>query len=163
MDAATQKFIEKMGLIFETDGMPRIAGRVLGLLLLSPEALSLDDLSELLRVSKASASTNARLLERMGALERVAKPGDRRDYYHVDAAASERMLEVRLERLVRLHGLVAEGLETVPFESPEVRARLEWLEVFHGQVVEQLRRSLVRWRTRRESESAGQRPRAAAG
>ena len=34
MHDASQKFVEKMGLLFEADGMPRIAGRVLGLLML---------------------------------------------------------------------------------------------------------------------------------
>ena len=39
------------------------------------------DLAEKLRVSKASASTNARLLEELGILAHTARPGDRRDYY----------------------------------------------------------------------------------
>src|SRR5215210_7376371 len=83
MDAQTVNFVERMGLVLEADGLPRIAGRIFGLLLVSEEARSLDDLASELRVSKGSASTNARLLEQRGLLERVCRPADRRDYYAV--------------------------------------------------------------------------------
>ena len=45
MDAQTEDFIENMGLSLEADGLPRIAGRIFGLLLVSEGALSLDDLA----------------------------------------------------------------------------------------------------------------------
>ena len=68
-----------MGLALEADGLPRIAGRIFGLLLISEDALSLDKLASELRVSKASVSTNARMLEHRGVLEQVSRPADRRD------------------------------------------------------------------------------------
>ena len=63
MDTKTAGFIERMGLAFESDGLPRIAGRIFGLLLLSEDCRSLDELAAELKVSKGSVSTNARLLE----------------------------------------------------------------------------------------------------
>ena len=66
MNARTVDFIERMGLALESDGLPRIAGRIFGLLLVSEDARSLDDLAAELRVSKGSVSTNARLLEQRG-------------------------------------------------------------------------------------------------
>jgi DNA-binding transcriptional regulator GbsR (MarR family) len=45
MDGQTAQFIETMGLTLESDGLPRIAGRIFGLLLVSEEARSLDDLA----------------------------------------------------------------------------------------------------------------------
>ena len=154
---AHQRFIEKMGLLVETDGMPRIAGRILGLLLLTPEPLSLDALARELQVSKASASTNARLLERLGAVERVAKPGDRRDYYRVDNRMPERMLQIRLERVTRMRDLVAECLEGGAPASEEVRRRLEEMERFHGKCAEEIRRGLMRWRSHARAVSESQR------
>ncbi len=159
----SQTFIEKMGLLFEADGMPRTAGRMLALLLLSAEALSLDELAEALQVSKASASTNARLLERMGALERVGRPGDRRDYYGVNECMPERMLAIRLERVARIRELVAEGLEAIEPGEPAVRERLEELERFHGSVVEKLERSLEAMGVQRDEGRRGERSRAKAG
>ena len=37
MNAQTVDFIERMGLALESDGLPRIAGRIFGLLLLSED------------------------------------------------------------------------------------------------------------------------------
>lgn len=61
MDAKTADFIERIGGSLESDGRPRIAGRIFGLLLVSEDCRSLDELAVQLRVSKASVSTNARL------------------------------------------------------------------------------------------------------
>jgi DNA-binding transcriptional regulator GbsR (MarR family) len=83
MDGPTAHFIETMGLALESEGLPRIAGRIFGLLLVSAEARSLDELAAELQVSKASISTNARLLEHRGVLEQVSRPADRRDYYQI--------------------------------------------------------------------------------
>jgi len=83
-EAAAERFIESMGLAHEEDRLPRIAGRVMGLLILSPEPVRFDHLAQRLRVSRGSISTNTRLLENMGAIERVTRPGDRRDYFQVN-------------------------------------------------------------------------------
>jgi DNA-binding transcriptional regulator GbsR (MarR family) len=146
LEGAEQGFVEKMGLLFETDGLPRIAGRMLGRLLLSEDSMSLDDLADGLRVSKASVSTNGRLLERMGALERVSRPGDRRDYYRVAAGLPGRILEMRLERVVRLRTMVGQVLGELGSAAPSVRERLEELEAFHRQVEADLEAALERCR-----------------
>ena len=73
MDPQTVNFIERMGVALDSDGLPRIAGRIFGLLLVSEDPRSLDDLAAELRVSKGSVSTNARLLEQRGLLERVCR------------------------------------------------------------------------------------------
>ena len=60
----------KMGLLCESDNLPRIAGRLFGLLILEDEAFSLRELADRLQVSRASVSTNARILTEMGLAER---------------------------------------------------------------------------------------------
>ena len=67
------EFIEKFGMVAEQDGFPRIAGRMMGFLLLNEGPYTLDELAEELQISKTSASTNARLLEGHGVIERVIK------------------------------------------------------------------------------------------
>lgn len=124
MEQPTEQVIERMGLFFEQDGLPRIAGRLLGYLLLSVEPRSLDDLAGALRVSRSSASTDARLLERMGMVERVTVPGDRRDYYRIAPDAAARISARWLERLTRMRDLLAEALGTPAAERALVRRRL---------------------------------------
>lgn len=76
-----EHFIELMGFMTQDDGIPRIAGQILGYLLVEGEARTLAEITEALKISKASASTNCRLLADRGALERVAPLGSRADRY----------------------------------------------------------------------------------
>jgi len=76
-------FIDTIGEMTELSGLTRVAGLLKGLLLLSREPLSLDDMAERLEVSKASVSTNIRVLERWKAVRRVFNRGDRKNYYQL--------------------------------------------------------------------------------
>jgi DNA-binding transcriptional regulator GbsR (MarR family) len=67
-------FIEDISLYFEQMGLPRMAGRVLGVLLISnPPEQSLNDLCDVLQASKSALSTTARLLTEMGLIESIFK------------------------------------------------------------------------------------------
>jgi biotin operon repressor len=153
LDHATQEFIERVGLKFEAEGMPRIAGRMLGLLLISSEARSLDELAELLQVSKASISSNARLLERMGSVERVGHPGDRRDFYQLSGCMDARVLDDWTERMRELRDLMMDALTVPPASDPAVRERLETKREFFGHMVDELSAAGERWRERGEGVS----------
>lgn len=124
MDTQTLDMIERMARFFERDDMPRIAGRMLGCLLLSPEPRSLDELAETLQASKSSVSTDARWLERLEKVERVTIPGDRRDYYRIAANLPRRMGALWLERLDGMRTLLEEALDTPAAEEVVVARRL---------------------------------------
>jgi predicted transcriptional regulator len=144
LDPGTQHFVERMGLHWENDGLPRIAGRIFGLLLLTPGACSLDDLAETLGVSKASISTDARRLEQLGFLERTSRPGDRRDYYRASNDLVERSLQIRLDALRKVRSLLAEAPR--PHGAPEVAARLDDFERVHRYAEEAVGDVLARWK-----------------
>jgi len=118
-------FIESLGRHFEEENKPRIAGRLLAVLMLNREPMSLDDLVDRLQVSKGSISSNARLLEQAGVAERVTLPGDRRDYYRIGKNAQVRVLEYQVERIRILHERLRLGYESVPMEDQGVRCRFE--------------------------------------
>lgn len=140
-----QGIVERMGLEAEADGLPRISGRILGYLLLNTEARSLDDLAEGLLISKTSASANARLLERIGAVERVSRPGDRRDYYRVAGDLHVRMMARRMARLGAMRDLVEEALDSEAAGSPDVRHRLETFASFFEHMLDVVREARRRW------------------
>ena len=78
----TQKeFVETVGRVAQELGLPRSLGQIYGLLYLSPESLSLDDIAEQLSISKGSASTGTRQLAAWQAIKQVWILGDRRDYF----------------------------------------------------------------------------------
>ena len=119
-----ERFIERAGLLWEQDGLPRIAGRIFALALISEESLSLDEIAESLSVSKASVSNDTRLLEHMGFIERVSRPGDRKDYYQSNERSFERAIGERVRRMHQLRELIESG-RALAVESPTVRERLE--------------------------------------
>src|SRR5690606_16883700 len=121
-----ERFVELMGRHFEEEGGARIAGRLLGVLLLNPGPASLDDLVEQLRVSKASVSMNARRLELLGVAERVTIAGDRRDFYLVADNFRERMLSRMVERTRLMIERLNVGRGAVE-ESAEMRERFDAL------------------------------------
>jgi DNA-binding transcriptional regulator GbsR (MarR family) len=145
MELQTEEFVERMGLALETDGLPRIAGRIFGFLLVSEEARSLDELAAQLRVSKGSASTNARLLEQRGLVEQICRPADRRDYYRVRPDLFEHTMALRLQRWERLHQAIAAARSSLPIRSSEVRERLEDYEQAYAFMSQVIRTALVRW------------------
>lgn len=146
---ATRKdFVERFAIAQEGDGLPRIAGRIFGLLLTGERDLSLDEITHELGASKGSASVNTRLLEQRGFIERISRPGDRRDYYRIMPDLFERTMEQRLAKWHRLHDVVMFGLST-PELSPTVRNRLKNFEAAQNNIREVIETALARLRTRR--------------
>ena len=146
MDPETSRFTDRLAVLFENDGQPPIAGRIFGLLLLSDDALSLDELAEDLGVSKASASTNARLLAQLGVVEQVRRPGSRRDYYRMVPDLFERSMAQRLARWQRFTEAIGEGRRTLPLPSVEVRDRLERYESALSYMADAIGRAMLQWR-----------------
>lgn len=79
--AVANDVILQSGLLAEQYGLPRIAGEVCGLLFMTDGPLSLDEITAALKVSKASVSTNVRLLERLRFVRRGDLREGKRDYY----------------------------------------------------------------------------------
>lgn len=129
--------VERMGILWESDGLPRIAGRIVGLLLLQDEPCSLSELADALGVSKASVSVDARRLEQHGFVIRVSRPGDRRDYYAIADDMLVRALAMKLETTRRLHGALVSARE-LSSTSPRVQQRLVTFERVHGRAVQVL-------------------------
>ena len=149
MDPATIHFIERMGLALESDGLPRIAGRIFGFLLVSEDPRSLDDLAKELRVSKASVSTNARMLEQRAVLERISRPGDRRDYYRVPPDLFSHTMAQRVARWQRFHEAIAAARTSIPIQSREVLDRLEEYEDAYAFMSRVITEALGRWQATR--------------
>lgn len=78
---AREHFIQGVSRITHFWGFPKAMGAIYGVIYLSPNPLSLDDIVELVGVSKGAVSTNVRNLERLGVVHKKLKVGDRKDYY----------------------------------------------------------------------------------
>ena len=81
ISSPVDELIDQLGSFIASLGINRVAGQMYVLLFLSDQALSLDEMSQRLRVSKGHVSTNIRALERWRAVRRVVVRGSRKDYY----------------------------------------------------------------------------------
>ncbi|HYM49258.1 MAG TPA: hypothetical protein VET65_01685 [Candidatus Limnocylindrales bacterium] len=77
-------FVDGMGRIADFWGVGRVMGRLWGVLYLSPEPLSMEELGAAVGVTKGHVSTNLRALERLHLVDRHAVVGERRERYSAE-------------------------------------------------------------------------------
>lgn len=141
------RFIEQMGVISQGDGLPRIAGRMIGLMVFDGQAYSFGDLAIELQVSRGSISTNARILEQFGIIERVAKAGDRQDYFQLADDPYANILKGALARSIKSRETVSKTANALPKRGhTDVKARLGDFERFYGTLVDTLNEAVERSR-----------------
>jgi len=146
-----QAFVERVGLYYARYGLPRIGGRILGLLLVAERPLTLDDIAGALQVSRASVSTNVRTAVVFGFAERVSVPGDRRDYYQFPESGWDRALLVNIQAVKELHALAERGVASVTPDDPVARDRLEEMLEFSEILLDDSHAILESWRAHRQA------------
>lgn len=107
-------------------GLPRSIGEIYGLLFVSQQPLSLDDLVARLGISKGSASQGLRSLKGLGAIREVQVGSERRTYF-VAAVELKRLVGGFIREQIRPHlesgrskiGKMEEAAKVEP--SPERR------------------------------------------
>lgn len=145
---AAVEFIEHLALLAEADGLPRIAGRIVGLLIIRQEPVSFDEIVEQLQVSRGSVSTNTRLLESRGVLRRVSHIGERKDLFDVGPDFLERMSQQQLQRQRAVQRIAAEARRNLPPSHARARDALKRLENITALLVEATEKTLAAWKKR---------------
>jgi DNA-binding transcriptional regulator GbsR (MarR family) len=137
------QFAEVVGRIMEDSGKPRIAGRILGwLMVCTPPYQSFDDLVEVLDVSKGSVSTMTRNMIDAGLVKRTTIPGDRKSYYQVRRGAWTQVLENRIELARRFTEAAETGVEIMEAEPEENQWRIKEMHAFMDFVLETFKQAL---------------------
>lgn len=149
---AVDAFVEHMGRVAQGDGLPRIAGRLFGFLIIHAGPYSLGDLAGHLAVSRASVSTNARLLERLGVLVRVSRAGDRQDYYQLHAEPYPALMRGIAERNREARRGVTRARSALPDSWDAARERLADLETFYERVCASCESVIARYDAEAEDE-----------
>jgi DNA-binding transcriptional regulator GbsR (MarR family) len=151
LSAEQREFIESMGVFFEYFGLPRIIGRLMGLLMLADHPLTLDDMARALLVSRASVSTNIRIALHHGYAVRVGIPGDRRDYYRFSDDVWEKRSQVTLEASNVSRAMAERGLASLGPDDVSARAHLEEMRDYCEFSIEEANTMLARWRERKRA------------
>ena len=146
-----EKFVEDVGIVFEQTGLPRMAGRIFGwLMICDPPHQSPGELAEALIASKGSISSMTRLLIQIGLLERFSMPGIRHDYFRLRANACQCIMRRGLEDEIKLFRQLAErGLELLADKAPLAYKRLEEMRDVYIFLEREFPALLERWEQER--------------
>ena len=129
---SAREFPETMGLIVQSEGLSRIAGRVLGLLIIEDDRFSFQEIADRLGVSRASVSTNVRLLEELGLIVRVAVAGERTEFFRLARDPYVSLIERQQTVTRRAKSSVEEAMDRLPADRPDLRERLAALARFYA-------------------------------
>jgi DNA-binding transcriptional regulator GbsR (MarR family) len=84
LDEAKSKFIEGWGTLGSAWGVSRTMAQVHALLLVSPGALSTEDIMEQLQISRGNVNMNVRALMDWGIVRKELRPGERREFFSAE-------------------------------------------------------------------------------
>jgi len=141
-------FAEEVGIVFEQTGLPRMAGRIIGWLLISdPPHQATSQLTEALTASKGSISTMTRLLIQIGLVERLGLPAIRHDYFRIRPDAPQNMIRRGLEDEIKMIRQITEhGLELLENKSLLTRQWLEEMRNVYAFLEQEFPALLERWK-----------------
>ncbi len=144
--AEEKRFVEEVGMFFEQTGVPRMAGRILGQLIISdPPHQCTNELSEALTASKGSISTMTRLLIQIGLIERLSLPAVRYDFFRIRPGAWTHMIKQSGAQLTAFRQLAERGLELLENKSPLSRQWLEEMREMYAFFEREFPTLLERW------------------
>ena len=149
-----KQFVEEVGIVFEQTGLPRMAGRILGCLLISdPPHQSTSELAKTLMASMGSISTMTRFLIQIGLIERLSLPGIRHDYFRLRPDAWQQMIRRGLEDEIKMIKQLAEhGLELLTDKNPVTRKCLEEMLDVYTFLRHEFPALLERWEQERKAK-----------
>jgi len=125
-EAQVHEFVEDVGELMASVGQQRIAGRLLGwLLVCDPPHQSADELVRVTGASKASISITIRLLTAAAMVERIGVPGQRKAYFRLRPACWTTDLRQKLSRITAMREIAERGLEALAGAPRERRQRLQ--------------------------------------
>lgn len=138
-----RRFVEDVARLLTPWGVPPVAARLYGHLLLCPHPVSLDEITEDLGISKSSASVAARLLESYTLARRHSEAGTKRALYAV-SDDYEAMIRQQNRLLDSLADQLNAGSKIA--DSAEVRARLGEMEDFYRVMRGAMEDAMRRWK-----------------
>jgi DNA-binding transcriptional regulator GbsR (MarR family) len=132
IDSEILGFIDKVGLFYESAGIPRVSGRIVGLLLVIEEPVSSEEMTKILGVSRSSLSTNLSVLRHFKFIEEVRYPGDRKEFYKYSENAIENILKIKLSQYDPFRSILLEGREHLKnknLKDEKITDLLKYLEL----------------------------------
>jgi DNA-binding transcriptional regulator GbsR (MarR family) len=98
---AKNKFVQTWGALGSQWGINKTMAQIHALLMVSHEAVSMEDIMEELQISRGNASMNLRALMDWGIVYKEYKTGERREYFTAEKDLDELAVKISRERSKR--------------------------------------------------------------
>ncbi|MFK7050417.1 hypothetical protein FLACOL_00501 [Flavobacterium columnare] len=98
---AKNKFVQTWGALGSQWGINKTMAQIHALLMISNEAVSMEDIMEELQISRGNASMNLRALMDWGIVYKEFKAGERREYFTAEKDLDELAVKISRERSKR--------------------------------------------------------------
>ncbi|MEO6085495.1 MAG: transcriptional regulator [Umezawaea sp.] len=128
------EWVERVAMYLARDGVPPIAGRVLGwLMVCDPPEQTAAQISAAIGASRASLTSNLRLLSSMGFLTWRTRPGERTVYHRMAEEAWSAVVRQQIAGITSFLDITRDGLDLVGSDDDRAKrvrqahATFEWM------------------------------------
>jgi DNA-binding transcriptional regulator GbsR (MarR family) len=150
-EAAMRQYIEHISRLLADWGFPRMAGRVLFVLMGSEErTLTAAELAERLDVSPAAISSALKYLVHLNMVTREPVPGSRRDRYRLADDSWYEVTTTKMDFLKVLADVSEHGVKAAGGPNTVAGARLASMRDFYLFVHENVPDILAKWKANKE-------------
>ena len=140
-------FIEKISHYYlHLYKVPHIAGHILGLLLITPQPISMKDIARLLDVSQASVSTNLRLLVMLGLVEELHVGGSRSTSFRFVSCVCRTFLTEQVNQHQKLKQTIETNRQKLCL-SEDLDQRLDEMVTWSDLAIKKYSEFIVEWET----------------
>jgi hypothetical protein len=139
-------FVEDFALVLERMGLVRMTGRAAGwLLVCDPPQQTFGQIADALQASKGSISTALKTLVTMRWVDKISKPGDRKDYYSIRPGILPELTRQQSGMYTDLTNMTSRGLTLFDDPNGEGAARVRDMHEFFVWMGKELPALIDRW------------------
>ena len=116
LEEARQQFIQGWGVLGTQWGINRTMAQIHALLLVANDPMSADEIMEALQISRGNANMNLRDLMTWGLVDKILKPGERREFFSAEKdiwKVSMRIIRERRKRELDPMLAILDGLKDI--------------------------------------------------
>jgi len=148
-DEAVRRFVEHTAMTFADWGFPRMAARVMMMLMAADEtSLTAAEIAERLQISPAAVSGAVRYLQQLGLVVKEPVPGSRRDIYRLRDDAWYQGSIIKGGIFTVIVKLAAEGVDAAGGRDTVAGDRIGKMGDFYEFIQGELGGLLARWEQR---------------
>lgn len=128
------RFLSAWGTLGSNWGINRTMAQIHALLMLSPNALTTEEIMEELKISRGNANMNIRLLTEWGLLIKIHKPGDRKEFFEAEKdiwKVSRLIARERRKKELEPALKILEELKSAPVSDEEARKMQEQISTIY--------------------------------